>query len=382
MPDILLYILVFIVLIGPLMIIHELGHFWGAKAAGVRVEEFGLGFPPRVVKLFERDGTIFSLNLLPIGAFVRMAGEDDPADPRSLAAAPKRWRLITLAAGPFMNFIGAFVIFVLAYLFFAVRPVQYQYRVMEVNAGSAAEQIGIRAGDAIVSVDGRPMLQRIEYSAGDEATVPSHGVLRESVLAAQGRAIEIVVRRPDGAADDATAAAQEVTLRATVPANLNREAPLGIRLAYEVLQSERVPYGLGEALGRASADFGRIVETIVTLPTEMARRNMTLEQARPVSVIGMTQMGVSLIQNREVEGYFSFVWFAGFISFALGLTNLLPLPALDGGRIVFVLIEWIRGKPVDPRRQQWVHGIGFALLLGLSMLIMLLDIVRPVVPMP
>lgn len=379
MPDILLYILVFIVLIGPLMIIHELGHFWGAKAAGVRVEEFGLGFPPRVLKLFERDGTVFTLNLLPIGAFVRMTGEDDPNDPRSLAAAPKRWRLITLAAGPLMNFVGAFVIFVLAYLLFAVRPVEYQYRVMEVNAGSAAEQIGLRAGDAIQSIDGRSMLQRIEYGAATEPASPNHAVLRESVLAAQGREITVVVMRPEDA--ERMTNESEVTLRAAVPAELNVEAPLGIRLAYQMLKAERIPYTIGESVSRAAADFGRIVETIITLPTEIARRGMTLEQARPVSVIGMTQMGVSLIENREVEGYFSFVWFAGFISFALGLTNLLPLPALDGGRIVFVLIEWIRGKPIDPRRQQWVHGIGFALLLGLSMLIMLLDIVRPIVPM-
>jgi regulator of sigma E protease len=322
---------------------------------------------------------VFTINLLPIGAFVRMTGEDDPNDPRSLAAAPKRWRLITLAAGPLMNFIGAFVIFVLAYLLFAVRPVQYQYRVTEVNADSAAEQIGLRAGDAIQSIDGRSMLQRIEYGAAIEPASPNHAVLREAVLAAEGREITVVVLRPANA--ERMANESEVTLRAAVPASLNVEAPLGIRLAYQMLKAERIPYTIGESVSRGAADFGRIVNTIITLPTEIARRGMTLEQARPVSVIGMTQMGVSLIENREVEGYFSFVWFAGFISFALGLTNLLPLPALDGGRIVFVLIEWIRGKPIDPQRQQWVHGIGFALLLGLSVLIMLLDIVRPIVPM-
>jgi len=379
MSDILLYFLVFVVLIGPLMIIHELGHYLGAKAAGVRVEEFGLGFPPRMVKLFQHGETQFTLNWLPIGAFVRMTGEDDPGDPRSLAAAPKRWRLITLAAGPFMNFIGAFVIFALAYLLFFVRPVKYQYRIMEVDPGGAAAAIGLRAGDAIQSVDGVPMVQRIVYDADSTPASPSHTVLRDAALAAQGRDIEIVVLRPENA--ESLVGGQPVTLRAPMPQNLNPQAPLGIRLAYEMLESQRVPYTLGEAVGRAASDFGRIVATIVNLPAEIAQRGMTLEQARPVSVIGMTQMGVNLIQNREVEGYFQFVWFAGFISFALGLTNLLPLPALDGGRIVFVLIEWIRGKPIDPQRQQWVHGIGFALLLGLSLLIMVLDVVRPIVPM-
>lgn len=379
MPDILLFILVFIVLIGPLMIIHELGHFWGAKAAGVRVEEFGLGFPPRALKLFERDGTVYSLNWLPIGAFVKMTGEDDPEDPKSLAAAPKRWRLITLLAGPGMNFIGAFVIFFAAYLIFATRPVEYQYRIMDVNPGSAADQIGLKAGDAVLSVDGQPMVQTATYATPNAERKFSHSPLRLAALAAEGKPVVVEVLRPANPADTKSAATR-VTLRGTMPTGLNPEAPLGIQLAYEVTRAERVPYGIGEAAGRASGDFGRIVNTIITLPAEIARRGLPLEQARPVSVIGMTQMGVTLIQNRDIEGLFPFVWFAGFISFALGMTNLLPLPALDGGRVVFVLIEWIRGRRVDPVRQQWVHGLGFMVLIGLSMLIMFLDIVRPVIP--
>ena len=307
-----------------------------------------------------------------------MTGEDDPDDPHSLAAASKRWRLITLAAGPAMNFLGALVIFFLAYLLFATRPMMYQYRVEEVNVGSTAEKIGLRAGDAIKSIDGRAMLQRIEYSSATEPRELSHQVLRDAVLASEGREIEVVVLRPQDATQRANES--EVTLHATVPGGLNREAPLGIRLSYQLLQVERVPYTVGEAASRAVADIGRIVNTIISLPTEIARRGMSLEQARPVSVIGMTQMGVSMIQHSDVEGYFSFVWFAGFISFALGMTNLLPLPALDGGRIVFVLIEWIRGKRIDPKAQQWVHGMGFAVLIGLSLLIMFLDIVRPIVP--
>lgn len=379
MPDFLIFILVFIVLLGPLMIIHELGHFWGAKAAGVRVEEFGLGFPPRAIKLFERDGTVYSLNWLPIGAFVKMTGEDDPSDPHSLAAAPKRWRLITLAAGPIMNFIGAFVIFALAYMLFATRPVEYQYRILEVNPGSAAEAVGIKPGDAVLSVNTQPMVQRAVYEGPEQQRAFNHSPLREASLAAAGKPATFVVSRPSDPAN-LKSAAEQITLNATMPEGLNPEAPLGVRLAYEVVKAERVPYSVPQALGRAGSDFARIVTTIATLPAEIARRGMSWEQARPVSVIGMTQMGVTLIENREVEGYFPFVWFAGFISFALGMTNLLPLPALDGGRIVFVLIEWIRGKRVDPVRQQWVHGLGFMVLIGLSVLVMILDVVRPVIP--
>ncbi len=380
MLDILTYLLVFIVLLVPLMIIHELGHYWGAKKAGVRVEEFGLGMPPRAVKLFEHDGTEFTLNWLPFGAFVRMVGEDDPSDPRSLAAAPKRWRLITIAAGPIMNFIGAFLIFTGAYLFAFMRPTEYGFRVMRVNEGSAAAVIGLQPGDLIVSVNGVSMQQKIPAQASNEETLQlSHAPLRESVLAAQGKVATIVVSRPS-VPEDLRSPASEVTLRAMLPDNLNPNAPLGISLSYEINKAERAPFTIGQALTRAGEDLVRLVTSIVTLPNEISRRGLTWEQARPTSVIGITQVGVELIENRAVQGLFPFIWFAGAVSFALGFTNLLPLPALDGGRILFILIEWIRGKRIDPVRQQWVHGIGLIMLLCLSAMLMVLDVIRPVIP--
>lgn len=382
MNEILIYIVVFIVLLMPILIMHELGHYWGAKAAGVRVEEFGVGMPPRAIKLFTRGETEFTLNWLPLGAFVRLSGEDDPSDPRNFAAAKKRWRLITLAAGPFMNFIGAFLVFTGAYLFTYTRPTTYQFRVMAVNPGGIAELIGLRAGDMIVSVDGKPMTQSLVYSDVDDAAEQrmSHTILRDGTLAAAGKEAVFVVRRPSDPAN-LKSTASDVTLRAALPTDLNRDAPLGIRLAYEVTAAERVPFTFGQALGRAASDIGGIVNSIVNLPTEIARRGLSWEQARPTSVIGITQFGVTLIENRDIQGYFPFVWFAGLISFALGATNLLPLPALDGGRILFVLIEWIRGRRVDPVRQAWVHSVGLVVLLAFSVFIMVLDIVRPVVPM-
>jgi regulator of sigma E protease len=379
MPDILLYIVVFIVLLVPLMIIHELGHFWGAKAGGVRVEEFGIGFPPRAVTLFERGGTKFSLNWLPLGAFVRMTGEDDPSDPLSLAAAKKRWRLITLAAGPIMNFIGAFVIFVGAFWLFETRPTDYQFRIRSVRESSVAQSIGIKPGDVITAVDGKTMLQSMRYSGDAIDTPPTNKPLREAVLAAEARAVVVDVQRPADP-QDPRSATTPVTLRAQMPNGLDRTAPLGVELDLQITKAERLPTSLPSAVRKAAGQFQRIVSTIINLPSEMARRNMTAEQARPISPIGITRIGVNLVQNRDIEGWFPFVMFAGFISFALGATNLLPLPALDGGRIVFVLIEWIRGKRIDPARQQWVHSIGFVLLLTMSFVMMILDVVRPVVP--
>jgi regulator of sigma E protease len=370
--------IVFIVLLGPLMFIHELGHFLAAKRAGIRVEEFGMGFPPRMITLFKRDETIYSLNWLPIGAFVRMTGEEDPTDPKSFAAASKRWRLITLFAGPFMNFLGGFVIIALAYLLFASRPTEYQYRINSVNPGSPAEQIGLKAGDTILSVNGVDMLQKPSASEDDPLRVNfSNVALRQSVLASIGKPIEIVVLRRADPNDDKSAV-QTVTLKSEFPADVNREAPLGVRLSFNITKAERVANSIPDAFGRAFSDVSRVFIGMVTIPAQLMRQTVPLEMLRPVSVVGITNMGVEMIEQSDIEGLFPFVQFAGFISIVLGISNLLPLPALDGGRIVFVLIEWIRGRRIDPRREQWVHAMGMMVLLGLSAVIIVMDIVRPI----
>lgn len=386
MYEILRFVLVFIVLLVPLMIIHELGHFWGAKAAGVRVEEFGLGLPPRAVTLFTRGETAYTLNWLPFGAFVRMTGEDNPDDPRSLAAAPKRWRLITLFGGPLMNFIGGFVIFALAYLVFATRPTEYQYRVMTVLPGSNAQKLGVLPGDAITAVNGVAMLQHVTYSAATDSAGDvdslSSAPLRAQVSASLGKPLTLDVLRPEDPANPASAATA-LPLKGVLPADANPQAPLGVTLGLEVLRAERVPFSAAQAFTRAGQDMTRIFTGIVTFPIELIRRSQqgqSMETARPVSVVGITNMGVNMIERRDTEGLFPFIWFAGFISIVLGASNLLPLPALDGGRILFVLIEALRGKPVNPVRQQWVHAVGLMVLLTLSAVIMILDVVRPVIP--
>jgi regulator of sigma E protease len=370
--------IVFIVLLGPLMFIHELGHFLAAKRAGIRVEEFGMGFPPRMLTLFRRGETIYSLNWLPIGAFVRMTGEEDPTDPKSFAAASKRWRLITLFAGPFMNFLGGFVIIALAYLLFASRPTEYQFRINSVNPGSPAEQIGLKAGDTILSVNGVDMLQKPPASEDDPLRVNfSNVALRQSVLASIGKPIELVVlRRADP--NDEKSAVQTVILKSEFPADVNREAPLGVRLSFNITKAERVANSIPDAFSRAFSDVSRVFIGMVTIPAQLMRQTVPLEMLRPVSVVGITNMGVEMIEQSDIEGLFPFVQFAGFISIVLGISNLLPLPALDGGRIVFVLIEWIRGRRIDPRREQWVHAMGMMVLLALSAVIIVMDIVRPI----
>jgi regulator of sigma E protease len=362
--------LVFIILLGPLMLIHELGHFAVAKKAGIRVEEFGLGLPPRAARLFKLGETEYTLNWLPIGAFVRMTGEENPEDPRSFAAQPKRWRLATLAAGPLMNFLGGFVILTLAYLFFATQPTEFRYRINQVMAGSPAEQIGLQPGDAILAVNGVDMVQKLEPASGVQ---PDVGALRRQVRQFIGQPIEIVVLRvgePE----------QIVRLSGRLPPDANAEAPLGVSLLIEVTKSERVAYTLPEALLAAGLEVGAAIAALVQLPVRLVNQTLALEQLRPISVVGITNIGVELIDSSvtESQGLMPFLRFAAVVSIAIALTNLLPLPALDGGRILFILIEALRGRRVDPRREQWVHAVGFAFLLALSVVVIIMDIVNPV----
>jgi regulator of sigma E protease len=362
--------LVFIILLGPLMLIHELGHFVVAKKAGIRVEEFGLGLPPRAAHLFKLGETEYTLNWLPIGAFVRMTGEENPEDPRSFAAQPKRWRLATLAAGPLMNFLGGFVILTLAYLFFATQPTEFRYRINQVMAGSPAEQIGLQPGDAILAVNGVDMIQKLEPASGVQ---PDVGALRRQVRQFIGQPIEIVVLR-------AGEPEQIVRLSGRLPPDANAEAPLGVSLIIEVTKSERVAYTLPEALLAAGLEVGGAIAALVQLPVRLVNQTLALEQLRPISVVGITNIGVELIDSSvtESQGLMPFLRFAAVVSIAIALTNLLPLPALDGGRILFILIEALRGRRVDPRREQWVHAVGFAFLLALSVVVIIMDIVNPV----
>ncbi|PJF47907.1 MAG: hypothetical protein CUN48_06330 [Candidatus Thermofonsia Clade 3 bacterium] len=364
---------VFILLLGPLMLIHELGHFLLAKKAGIRVEEFGMGLPPRAARLFKRGETEYTLNWLPFGAFVRMTGEEDPSDPRSFAAQPKRWRLATLAAGPFMNFLGGFVILTLAYLFFATQPTEFQYRINSVMAGSPAERLGLQPGDVILSVNGADMTQRISPAHHEQ---PAANALRMQTQKAIGKDITVVVQRTV----EGEAQPRQVTLTGQIPANANPNAPLGVSLSFNVTKSERATYSIPDAIAAATDDIASIFLALARLPGELINQNIPLEQARPVGIVGITSIGVSLVDERttETQGLLPFLRFAGFISIMIGLTNLLPIPALDGGRILFILIEVIRGKRVDPQREQWAHAVGMIILLSLSAVIVVMDIAQPI----
>jgi regulator of sigma E protease len=422
-----------IVMLGPIILIHELGHFLAAKLLGVRVEEFGLGFPPRILRLWrergyvevdgvrvvlpkrfalpsglrvggsvrvlgrrdadgtlalrrikladaesehdadekivtERDvrlageltalepGTLYSLNLLPVGAFVKMTGEEDPSDPRSLAAQPKRQRIAVLAAGAALNILAAGLILASAYL--SGVPQDWLVRITSVQSDTAAQEAGLIAGDVIEAVNG----QRLQDGMME---------LHEVILDSAGESVEFVVQR-DG---------QTVILSATPRPNDQGDGVLGIVMQAWPDRRTLEYYNVSEAIRAGVSDVGRILVTIVQLPGLIAQGQVSPEEARPSSMVGIGSLLAFSLQQSAAWGLaFPALQTAGLISLALGLTNLLPLPALDGGRILFVLIEAIRGKRISPEREAMIHFVTLVVLVALMFVLMFQDIVNPIIP--
>jgi len=421
-----------IVMLGPILLIHELAHFIFAKLSGARVEEFGFGFPPRLLGLWrgqgylkigsirveiprafglpseleadawvdavtrrrhdgthvlerltiidsdaenltptrEQDGegvhmrgvvtelepgTLYSINLLPMGAFVKMTGEEDPSDPRSLAAQPKRWRLAVMAAGPVVNILAAFLILLGAYA--SGIPTEWQVKVTQVMPGTPAEQAGLQSGDLVISAGGEPI---------DDGLAELHEIIR----AAPEEQVQLQVRR----------SGERVSLTAT-PERREGDGFLGIMMAPWPDRSALQRYSLPRASRASVSDLAMIAKRTLQLPVMLIRGDVSSQEARPTSVVGISQiMTFSLQQSIEWGIPFPALQTAALISLALGLTNLLPLPALDGGRILFVLIEAIRGRRVPPEREAVIHFVGMMILVGLMLLVMLQDFLNPIIP--
>lgn len=363
----------FILVLSVLVFVHELGHFLAARIFKIHVEEFGIGFPPRAIgavrdkdnrlryffgqnipKPEELGGpkTIYSLNWLPIGGFIRPAGEDNPAITGGLASASKTARIVVLAAGSTFNLLFAVLVFTVGFRLGWPDRVE----ISEVVANSPAAVAGMRAGDVLLTVEG----QAINY--------PQQ--VSQVVYARLGLPVEIVVQR----------GGQDVTLTVT-PRTLEQtpegEGPMGIAMSRSMVTNYTWPQAFSRSLREIAFQF----QEMAALPGRFMRGEMPLAAARPIGIVGMNDLTrVAVETSVEINQWFPVIQLIGLISVALGLTNLLPLPALDGGRILFVLIEAIRGRRVDPAREGFVHMIGMMILLGLMVIITYQDIVNPLIP--
>jgi len=348
-----LAVLSFFVVIGPLIFFHEMGHFLAARRFGVTVEEFGIGYPPRMLTLFERKGTKYTLNWIPLGGFMRPAGEDDPAIPGGLAAAPKRVRFAVLAAGPAANLLVAFIL--LAIMFMVGAPEQQPgAEITAVQTETPAEAAGLLPGDVILRVD--------------DLVIDDYSQLGPYVYNKIGEPITLMIRRGSETLE------VELRLRSSWPED---QGPMGI--GYQPVFRVQ-SYGFFQALGRATREMWSLMETMARIPALVIEQQIPLRFLRPVSVVGISQLGGQAIDTSiQQNAAWPIIQLTAFISVALAITNLLPIPALDGGRILFVLIEAIRGKRMDPQREMVVHFIGFAVLMLAMVVFVYLDIVDPLV---
>ncbi len=340
----LLTIVSFILVMGVIVFVHELGHFLVAKRNKIVVEEFGFGYPPRLVKLFERDGTVYSINAIPFGGFCRMRGEDDPTAPGSFAAASRTARALTLLAGPGMNFLLAIALFAVVAIQQGVPdPSKTGVVILSIQPGSPAERAGLRVGDRLTVADGVPL------ATGD--------ALRKLTAENPGRQITYTVVRTD----KRTKIEQTLQIAAASQAlGADGRAILGIGPG----QPTR-PAQVWEAAWAGIRGTGEIIYLTFSVPANLIREGKPISDAGFMGPVGIAATTGEVVQSAlEVKSSQPVIWFMALLSAALGLTNLLPLPALDGGRLLFILVEALRGgKRIQPAQEGMVHLIGFGLLL-------------------
>ena len=336
--DFVVQLLQFIGGLAILIFIHELGHFVAARLVRVEVEEFGIGFPPRMTRLFVAGGTMFSLNWLPVGGFVRLKGENDPAEPGGFAAANPYSRLIVLFAGPLMNITLGIVLAII--LFYNLgEPILNQVVIQGISADSPAEAAGLQAGDLLLEVNQTP--------------VQSTEDLQTMILANLGTPTELTYQRGDQI--------QTVTLVPRDPPP--EDGAIGILMgnpSRPTTWMKAVPNGFTLAY--------QYTRAVLALPVRALRGETTAEE-RPLGYKGMFDI-YQQIRNP--------LWFFMVISMSLGIFNLFPIPALDGGRILFTLPEILLRRRVPPQYENVIHMVGFVVLIFLLIYINVQDFLNPI----
>lgn len=346
-------ILIFLAVLSVLVLVHELGHFIAAKRAGVWVEEFGFGIPPRIIgkKIGE---TIYSLNLLPFGGFVRLHGESTEEGisypSRAFLAKSKKTRFFIIIAGVVMNFVLAILAFGLIYTFTGIPRVTDNVRIVGVNADSPAEMAGLMDGDLIKEVDGesitstKQFIEVVEEKGSNEITL---SVQRGS----QMEKISLYPREnpPEG----------EGVLGVVITSTEIYYAPIWQRPAIGAY------YGLQEAIFWGKT----VIEGFVMIFSQLFVGKVPQDVAGPVGIFALTSQAASF-------GIVALVNFVGILSVNLAILNVLPFPALDGGRLLFIIIESVIGRKVTPKIEAAIHTAGMIILIFLLLAITAHDVER------
>lgn len=363
-------ILIFLIVLSILVFVHELGHFVVAKRSGMKVHEFGFGFPPRLFgiqkvdgkwkfvwghKDTETDDTVYSVNWIPLGGFVKIMGEDnDSEDPQSFVNKPFWRRFFTLAAGVIMNFILAGLLLAVGYMVgspVAVEDInqvpkgatftERQVAIMSVIDGSPASRAGILPSDLVESVDG----QKFDSIQGFQEYVQNN----------KGKAMSFDVKRVN----------EQKTLEVqTMTEQKEGEGVVGVTLALY----GKIKFGPLAAIAQGYQTAYQQIIAIATGLYDLFSTGNGLESlGGPVKIAQITGQIAD-------TGFIPLLQFAAFLSLNLALLNALPIPALDGGRILFLLIEKIRGKKNNAKLEQYANAIGFMALLLLMLVITVRDV--------
>ena len=337
-----------IIVFGVLIAIHEFGHFLVAKMAGVQVDEYAIGFGPALIS-FRYGETRYSLRIFPLGGYCKMAGmvpdekEQGKITPagRAFHEKPVLSRMAIIAAGPIMNFLLAFLFFAFTFSVLGL-PSQPTLVVDKVEAGYPADQAGIRTGDEIVAIDGEP--------------VQSWNDLVQKVRSRPGENLRFTIIRQGNST--------EISLAPREDANGNGVVGISPRMKFQ-------RYGFVESLSEGALWTWNVVAGWFLAIGELISGG----GGQSADVVGPVGISAQIGQAAQM-GLPYLLLLSAILSANLGLVNLLPIPALDGSRLVFLLFEAIRGRPVAPEKENFIHFVGFALLILLSLVITYRDVLR------
>lgn len=369
-------IITFIIILGILVLVHELGHFFTARANGINVEEFGLGLPPRAAGMRKINGkreiifgkskkaensssTIYSINWLPLGGFVKIKGEDGEFEnEQDSFGAKKIWqRVVVLASGVTMNVILAMALFTLVFaigvptvinqkMIDAGNVSDISIQVIEVLTDSPAKKAGFEVGDDILAVNG------VSYTDIDKFS---------EALALENGKVAVQIKRKG--------IEKEIEVK---PEFLKDAGKIGIGVG--LIQSGIVKYPWYKAIGEGIVETGVVTKEILKAIWK-ATSSLWTKQSPGLDIAG--PVGIAVITGQVVNlGIVYILQFAALLSINLAIINILPLPALDGGRILFLVIEKIRGKPIKREIEGWTHNIGLWALILLIVVITVRDVFK------
>jgi regulator of sigma E protease len=354
-----LTVIIFILILSLLVFVHEFGHFFVARKMGVTVEEFGLGFPPRIFGI-KKEGTLYSLNWIPLGGFCKIKGDEggDPSEKDSFASKRVRVKMAIISAGVVMNVFLAFVLFSIGFMIGfpqainekiiqgAKKVSQPQIQIMSISKASPAEKAGIQAGDIIFEIDGQKF--------------------------------------------------KEVSLFQKYVKDLENEVLIKIKRGDQILEkkiypefSEKVD---GKIIGVQLANISVVsyswykaiylgAKTTIFLTFEIIKvfclliKNLIIHQTMTEDIAG--PIGIAVMTGQITKlGFIYILQFIALLSLNLAIINFIPFPALDGGRIFFLVIEKIRGKAINQEIENITHNIGFILLMLLIVIVTYQDITK------